>query len=402
MTDFAKAFGLIVTTALLHGAILSAAEIPRPIIPEGVGVNIHFTKGHEQDLDMIAAAGFKFVRMDFTWELIEQKKGEYDWSHYDELTANLQKRGLRAIYILDYSNHLYEEPVDATNPFTQQPEKRIGSPQHPESIAAFANWAAAAAKHFHGKGIIWEIYNEPNIFFWKPQPKVEQYTALALATAKAIREAERKATIIAPATSGIPMDFLETFFKSGVLEYLDAVSVHPYRGDPPETAAEDYRKLRQLIDRYAPRSRKEKISILSGEWGYSAAKGQFPVETQAAYAVRQQLFNLSEGIPLSIWYDWKNDGPDINEVEHNFGTVTQDLKPKPAYIAFQTLTKELTGYHFVRRLKTERPGDFVLLLEKAGSRQLAAWTTDDSHSINAEGINLDLSPMPKYFPTKLK
>ena len=41
------------------------AEIPEPVLPAGVGVNIHFVTGHEKDLDLIAAAGFKFVRMDF-------------------------------------------------------------------------------------------------------------------------------------------------------------------------------------------------------------------------------------------------------------------------------------------------------------------------------------------------
>ena len=66
------------------------------VLPAGVGVNIHFVKGHEHDLDLIAAAGFKFVRMDFTWAGIERKQGDYDWSGYDELTANLEKRGLRA------------------------------------------------------------------------------------------------------------------------------------------------------------------------------------------------------------------------------------------------------------------------------------------------------------------
>ena len=34
----------------------SGAEIPEPILPAGVGVNIHFVTGQEQDLDMIAAA----------------------------------------------------------------------------------------------------------------------------------------------------------------------------------------------------------------------------------------------------------------------------------------------------------------------------------------------------------
>ena len=57
----------------------------------------------------------------------------------------------------------------------------------------------------------------------------------------------------------------------------------------------------------------------------------------------QQLANLLNNVPLSIWYDWKNDGTDANDAEHNFGTVFPDLQPKPAYRAMQTLTHELSG-----------------------------------------------------------
>ena len=39
------------------------------------GVNIHFVTGHEKDLDLIAAAGFKFIRMDFGWQGTERVKG---------------------------------------------------------------------------------------------------------------------------------------------------------------------------------------------------------------------------------------------------------------------------------------------------------------------------------------
>src|SRR5947208_16812291 len=80
------------------------AELPQPVLPAGVGVNIHFVTGHERDLDLIAAAGFKFVRMDFAWAGIETKKGEYDWSAYETLLANLDKRGVRALFIRDYSH----------------------------------------------------------------------------------------------------------------------------------------------------------------------------------------------------------------------------------------------------------------------------------------------------------
>ena len=103
----------------------SGGEIPEPILPAGVGVNIHFVTGHEQDLDMIAGAGFKFVRMDFAWGGIEARKGEYDWSGYEELLANLEKRGLRAILILDYSHPLYEDTATSPNPLTGESHQNL-------------------------------------------------------------------------------------------------------------------------------------------------------------------------------------------------------------------------------------------------------------------------------------
>lgn len=364
---------------------LRAAEIPELVLPAGAGVNIHFVRGHEKDIDMIAAAGFKFVREDFFWDSIEKKKGEYDWSAYDELTANLERRGIRPYFILDYSNPLYEEIVSAKNPITGKINRSRASPQHPESVEAFARFAAAAAKHFQGRHVIWEIWNEPNITFWQPQPDVKQYTALALAAGRAVREADPQATIVAPACSGFAWDFLETFLKSGALEFLDAVSVHPYRSpkQPPETAARDFSRLRDIIDRYAPPAKKGKIPILSGEWGYSSNTHGVSQEKQAQFIVRQQLSNLLNGVPISIWYDWRNDGPDPNENEHNFGTVTQDLEPKPAYAAVQTLTRELSGYRISRRFDTGNTNDFVLvLMNSMNETKLAAWTLGEPRSVS--------------------
>src|SRR6185369_11269148 len=117
-------------------------------------------------------------------------------SGYAELLANLDRRGIRAVLILDYSNPLYEQEVTSTNPLTHQPHQTTASPQHPEGIAGFAAWAAAAAKRFQGRHVLWELWNEPNIDFWSPKPDVTQYTALALAACKAIRQADPQATII--------------------------------------------------------------------------------------------------------------------------------------------------------------------------------------------------------------
>jgi hypothetical protein len=320
--------------------------------------------------------------MDFGWAGIEQKKGEYNWGDYEELTANLEKRGLRAIYILDYSNPLYEETVVSKNPLNGQEQRDTASPQHPESVAAYAKWAAAAVKHFSGRHIVWEIWNEPNISFWKPKPDVQQYTTMCLAALKAIREADPNATVVGPATSEVPMRFLEDFCASGALEYLDAVSVHPYRNykKGPETAAEDYAKLRALIEKYAPANKKN-LPILGGEWGYSTFTKGISVEKQAAFVARQQLANLLENVPISIWYDWQNDGENPEEREQNFGIVTYDLKPKPAYTALKTLTRELSGYRIEKRIATGKDTDYVLLLTNKAARKLAVWTTGEPHPV---------------------
>lgn len=368
------------------------AGLPELVLPSGVGVNIHFVTGHERDLDLIRDAGFKFIRMDFGWESIERQKGQYDWKEYDELLAHLEARGMRPVFILDYSNPLYEETVTSVNPVTHHEHKTLASPQHPESVAAYARWAAAAAKHYQGRQVIWELWNEPNITFWNPKPDVNQYVTLALAACRAIRESLPHATIVGPASSTFPWPFLEAVLKSGLLEYLDGVSVHPYR-DPhraPETAAADYQRLREMIDRYAPPARKGKIPILSGEWGYSSWKKGVSPETQGTFAARQQLSNLLNGVPLSIWYDWKNDGDDPNENEHNFGTVLPDLKPKPAYRAIATLTRELSGFSVVRRMKLETDQDYVLDCENdKGERKLAAWTLAEPHEVTlaVSGVN---------------
>ncbi len=407
-------------------SLLMAADMPNPVVPEGVGINIHFASGHEADLDLIAAAGFKFVRMDFGWAGIERKKGEYDWSAYDELTDNLDKRGLRAIYILDYSNALYEETFTVTDPHTHREQKEVSSPDSAESIAAFARWAGAAARHFRGRSIVWEIWNEPNIEFWKPKPDVKQYAALALATCRAVRSADPEATLIAPGSSEFPWTFLESLFASGVLRYLDAVSVHPYRSysQPPESTGAEYLRLRGLVARYAPAA-KQNLPVICSEWGYATHDKGVSLDTQAAFVVRQQLVNLLRGVPLSIWYDWKNDGTDSTYNEHNFGVVDSRLRPKPSYFAVQTMTRELSGYRVVRRLFLPgmADGDFILLCANgAGDHKLVAWTRDEPHAVtfdlelagpdrviavNGDGsgysprmgdnrITLDLGPLPKY------
>jgi len=337
-------------------------------IPNGLGVNIHFT-GEPRDLELIAEGGFKFIRMDFAWGAIEREKGIYSFekSGYDALTEGCLKRGIHPLYILDYSNRLYEES---------------NSIRTAEGREAFAKFAESAVKRYEGKDILWEIWNEPNLKqFWNPQPSVDDYTALVETTISRIKKAVPSAVVVAPATSGIPMDWLEACFKKGMLDWIDALTVHPYRTPAPETVIKDYEKLRELVKRYAPEGKD--IPIISGEWGYSNInwdKNHISEEQQAQYLVRMFLINLYQNIPVSIWYDWKDDGVDPNEREHHFGTVTNDLNPKKAYLAMKSLADKLNGYSIIERLDLGNDEGFALRLKKGESEAIALWTIGENQS----------------------
>jgi hypothetical protein len=338
--------------------------LPSPSVPDSLGVNIHFTDPGPGEMDLLSKAGFKWIRMDFAWEGIEREKGKYDFSAYERLLSALKPHGIRAIFILDYGNALYQE----------------GSPRSPEARAAFGRFATAAVKQFQGRGILWEMYNEPNIGFWKPKPNVDEYIALAKETGRAIRAAAPEEWYIGPATSGMDFTFMERCFQAGLLEYWDAVSFHPYRNTPPETAAPDFHRVRELIEKYAPKGKK--IPILSGEWGYSELYSGLSREKQARYISREYLSNMMNGLILSIWYDWHDDGTDPKETEHHFGTVFNDYKPKPTYEAIKTLATALDGFRLNKRLALASPEDYCLLFDKGNTHRLAAWTTSaQSHEV---------------------
>jgi hypothetical protein len=347
-------------------AVDAPAGLPGPELPDGLGVNIHFTDPRPGEIEQLAAGGFTWVRMDFGWGGIERKPGVYDFSAYDRLVATLAANHLRPLLILDYDNPLYDGGL---------------SPHTDAGRDAFCRWVKAALEHFRGRGIVWEMWNEPNGGFWKPVAKVEDYVALARAVGATVRATAPAEVFIGPATSEIDMRFLEACFKGGLLEVWDAVSVHPYRQTAPETAAAEYRRLRELIARYAPAGRHP--PILSGEWGYSSAWNGTDEARQGRFLPRQWLTDLANEVPLSIWYDWHEDGADPKEAEHHFGIVrhayragqAEVYEPKPGYLAARAFTSQLRGFRFCRRLALERADDYALLFAKGDEVTLAAWTT---------------------------
>src|SRR5439155_6688489 len=105
------------------------------------------------------------------------------------------------------------------------------------------------------------------------------------------------------------------------------------------------------------------------EWGYSSVWRGMTEEEQSIVFARELLTSVANQIPISIWYDWRDDGSDPGEAEYHFGLVRntyqpgrdQVYEPKPAYRAARTFSEYFNGYVFHERLPVGRDDDYVLV-----------------------------------------
>jgi polysaccharide biosynthesis protein PslG len=401
---FAANMPLMTPPSMPVGSVVPASGVAGSAV-DTLGVHVHFFTpgdGHPlttvTDLDRIQQAGFRRVRMDILWSQVEQRPGVFDFTKYDWIIQGLLQRGIRPMVILGLGNPLYNRDL---------------SIQPASTAAAFSRYARETVRHYRGQGLLYELVNEPNHpDFWKPQPNAIDYASLALFLLPQLRQIDPNARFVSPSTAGAPLGYLEACFRSGLLNVVDGVSIHPYQTfhkfPPykriPEAFEQECQQARVLIDRYSPPGKH--IPLLLGEWGYSSIPGEVDQNTQANFQVRQALLGLMYGSPVNIWYDWKGDIDGSyrpNEKEHNFGMVGYPpyvpFDPnfaKPSYYAMRELSQALNGKNFSGRLNTANPQDYLLAFRDGKQTTIAAWTTDFPHAVAAVGKPLLLTGKPTY------
>ncbi|MFI6070467.1 cellulase family glycosylhydrolase [Actinoplanes sp. NPDC051343] len=177
-------------------------------------------------LDDAVRVGAKWVRADLSWQdLASDGPGEPRWALFDRVLAAARARGLSMLPVLAYTPS-WARPAGCTQPTCG-----------PADASKFAAFARDAAQRYAPLGVhSWEVWNEPNLGFWKPAPDPVAYTGLLIATSRAVRGADPAAKIVlgglAATTTGknrySQLDFLTQVCKLGGNRVVDAVGYHPY------------------------------------------------------------------------------------------------------------------------------------------------------------------------------
>eukprot|EP00026_Physarum_polycephalum_P002948 Phypoly_transcript_02957.p1 GENE.Phypoly_transcript_02957~~Phypoly_transcript_02957.p1 ORF type:complete len:727 (+),score=65.03 Phypoly_transcript_02957:324-2504(+) len=330
---------------------------------------------------MMVDAGFNIARTDLYWGIVEHQAGHYDFSTYDPLMQQFDENSITPMLILDYGNGIYD---DGNLPYSE--EARI----------AMAYYAGNVTQHYAGKNYIYEMWNEPNA---DTSITGARFAALSNTVGSHLRQTMPNVNFIGPGLARIPgsdLQFLEDCMKEGTLEYWDAVSFHPYQTVQPEdTEGSMVSQVRELIARHKPEN-KRSIGLIMSELGYTTA-GPPSVDQyhQDIYLPRLLLYCVASEIPISIWYEWRDEAVS-NELPDNFGSVFYSYTgtippfvPKNGYIARRILNNVLGQMTFNKRLVQSTTTAWLLLFTSGESEAFAAWTTSGSAS---ETVRIPSSP----------
>lgn len=407
--------GILAAGAVVFALGASSVADPLPPLgfPQGMGVQLKngadWTTGR---LEEAQALGFRIVRKGMYWNSVEKQKGVYDFSGYDEQLACAKKLGLTVVVTFFGSNDLYEKQENVRGVITEEGRK------------GFAGFAAAAAAHYQGEKIIFEIWNEPNVStFWgkhgkhNTKPFADQYSALVNAVVPEMLKVDSDCFVVAGSVSNYwepSYQWTEFCFQNGVLKSgIRGWSVHPYGVRTPEEHAIGHARTRELLVQYGSPD----LPMMNTERGYSVEKTETGegwsggeaakvLEYQASHFLRQILIDQLCGVRFSSWYEWGgNEG---------FGLWNPDGSARPAVAAIKELVAQLDGYRIVERLDSDSKLDYVLVCSnEKGERKLVAWTAPPpggapeetwSHDIavdmgsGKQSLALKLTDRPQYVP----
>ena len=229
-------------------SVSALSPLPRAFQDAGemFGLNLHNNMPTESSLVQMMDAGIHWYRIDgFTWETMEPAPGVYDFSGYDKVIPRFFSHGLRVM-----------TGIECTIPkFYNQDINDKATQVH------LASLMGALAEKYNQYPVMWEFTNEPNLSSDAFKNNASGLADLAIQICQAIHSKSTTNTCVGPSLGFISRKFkdflyLQEMFEAGVLKELDAVLVHPYRLDAPETTLNDFAILRKLVDEYAPLGQK--------------------------------------------------------------------------------------------------------------------------------------------------
>jgi polysaccharide biosynthesis protein PslG len=364
----------VLILAAAQDAVAQTQATPAETFFVGVGNHLGQDRGNaDHALRTMQRLGVNSFRDEVFWEWVESERGQLRWpARLRELERAIDQargRGIEPLIILAYGNPLYHEGR---------------YPISDDAQAAFARYAAFVVSSLKGRVRYYEVWNEWN---GSGKASARDYVRLLRQAYPAIKRADPGAVVLGGAVEGAGRPvFIRQMMEHGALQYMDALSVHPYvfwRGTTqgtPEALLRWMEELQTLL-RSFNQGRAVPVYVTEIGWANDSTTTGVSERISADYAAQTLLLLRSLSWVRGLWwYNLFDNGRNRAERIDNFGLITADGRDKPAFSALRETAGFLRTHVLEERLGTA-PGTFALRFrDERGTAALAVFASGQAPS----------------------
>jgi hypothetical protein len=316
----------------------------------------------EQAVQVIADAGFHWLRQEFPWEDLEiHGKGDYQdrrhepyrsaWEKYDHIVDLAEQYDLEVIARLSNPPAWSRAEGDAAGAFAP-----------PDNLDDYGDYVEAVVRRYKDRVRVYQIWNEPNIYpeWGERAVSPDEYTELLKVGYTRVKNACPECIVLSGALAQtIPLGprdlndfiFLQRMYDAGAGEYFDVLAMQGYGlwSGPTD------RRMRPRVLNFSRPLYLREIMVRNGdsdkpiwitEMNWNAPPSDFPnkqfgyvtPEQQARYAVLAYQRAQQEWPWLGVvnaWFFKRATDQEQDQAWYYFRLAEPDLTPLPVYGALK-------------------------------------------------------------------
>ncbi len=313
----------------------------------------------ESCLRLMALSGAKIVRMSPDWEEYNEQSRGYRWDRFNETLDLLDKYGMEAQVLIAYGGQWWAKSDQTRAKMKRESVHPGGSWRYPPRLDLWREWVRQVAIHGKGRVRFYEIWNEPDLPFFKGT--ADEYIELLKAAYEEIKAVDPDARVM---TGGIGYmghahyrpEILEAILTDGK-DYFDIQAHHCHHAT--------WGFMEELESRLLPL--REKHGITQPLYFNETAKSRnFAREhEQSLQATQVPIYAWSKGAMAWHWFIAWNP-PATKGSESGYHMFNPDFTPRPVWVAYNNSARLLRGRHFVKQIDIGS-GRFAYLFNGKGT-----------------------------------
>lgn len=313
----------------------------------------------ENSIRLAALSGAKIMRMSPDWEEYNEQSRGYRWDRFDKTLDMLDQYGMEAQVLIAYGGQWWAKSDQTRARMKQAGDHPGGSWRYPPRIDLWRDWVRQVAIHGKGRVRFYEIWNEPDLPFFKGTP--EEYVELLKAAYEEIKAVDPDAQVM---TGGIGYmghadyrpEILEAILTHGK-DYFDIQTHHAHHAT--------WGFMEELESRLLPLREKHEITqpLYFNE---TAMSRSFALEhEQSLQATQVPIYAWSKGAIAWHWFIAWNP-PSTTGSESGYHMFNPDFTPRPVWMAYNNSARLLSGRHLVKQIDIGT-GRFAYLFNGKGT-----------------------------------